>query len=226
MPYGRREGVDAARARMMDPREARGGLGSSRTLTDARRKCRLASPTHASTADTSLPATAASASTASTPVVAVSPVASTTIGACAAPPRHPSVSAGPSTDAVAARHSTNFDKYHPGYFGKVGMRHFHLAKNARWSPVVNVDKLWTLVPAAQKEGLSASSDVVPVLNVLEHGFSKVLGNGVCVFFVAILCAHDAEANGSLPKIPLIVKARFVSARAECVAVLIGTVIMM
>ena len=22
--------------------------------------------------------------------------------------------------------STNFDKYHPGYFGKVGMRHFHL----------------------------------------------------------------------------------------------------
>ena len=25
-------------------------------------------------------------------------------------------------------HRTNFDKYHPGYFGKVGMRYFHERK--------------------------------------------------------------------------------------------------
>ncbi|KAI0035827.1 60S ribosomal protein L27a [Vararia minispora EC-137] len=96
----------------------------------------------------------------------------------------------------AHHHRTNFDKYHPGYFGKVGMRHFHYTKNAHWNPIINVDKLWTLVPAAQKEGLTESSEVVPVVNVLEHGYSKVLGNGI------------------LPKLPFIVKARFVSARAE------------
>merc|ERR1711939_612117 len=42
---------------------------------------------------------------------------------------------------------TNFDKYHPGYFGKVGMRYFHKTKNQFWCPVVNVDKLHTLIPA-------------------------------------------------------------------------------
>lgn len=26
-------------------------------------------------------------------------------------------------------HRTNIDKYHPGYFGKVGMRYFHKQKN-------------------------------------------------------------------------------------------------
>uniref|UniRef100_A0A2I2YEB4 Large ribosomal subunit protein uL15 n=1 Tax=Gorilla gorilla gorilla TaxID=9595 RepID=A0A2I2YEB4_GORGO len=39
----------------------------------------------------------------------------------------------------------NFDKYHPGYFGKVGMRHYHLKRNQSFCPAVNLDKLWTLV---------------------------------------------------------------------------------
>lgn len=26
-------------------------------------------------------------------------------------------------------HRTNIDKYHPGYFGKVGMRYFHKLQN-------------------------------------------------------------------------------------------------
>ena len=73
--------------------------------------------------------------------------------------------------------STNFDKYHPGYFGKVGMRHFHLTRNLFWRPTINVDKLWTLVPAAEKEGLTESSTVVPVIDVLQHGYAKILGNG-------------------------------------------------
>lgn len=73
--------------------------------------------------------------------------------------------------------STNFDKYHPGYFGKVGMRRFHLTRNLQWRPIINVDKLWTLVPAEEKEGLTESSDVVPVIDTLQHGYAKVLGNG-------------------------------------------------
>ncbi len=34
---------------------------------------------------------------------------------------------------------------HPGYFGKVGMRHFHLKRNTTHCPTINLDKLWTLV---------------------------------------------------------------------------------
>lgn len=58
------------------------------------------------------------------------------------------------------------------------MRHFHLTKNSHWNPIINVDKLWTLVPAEQKQGLTENSEVVPVLNLVQHGYSKVLGNGV------------------------------------------------
>ncbi|CAD7669075.1 unnamed protein product [Nyctereutes procyonoides] len=42
-------------------------------------------------------------------------------------------------------HRINFDKYHPGYFGKVSMRHYHLKRNQSFCPTVNLDKLWTLV---------------------------------------------------------------------------------
>jgi len=93
-------------------------------------------------------------------------------------------------------HRTNFDKYHPGYFGKVGMRRFHLTRNSSWRPTINVDKLWSLVPAEERAGISEDSEVVPIIDTLHAGYGKVLGNGF------------------LPKLPCIVKARFVSARAE------------
>ena len=51
----------------------------------------------------------------------------------------------------------NFDKYHPGYFGKVGMRHFHLMHNAQWCPIINVNKLWMLVPKEEKKDLNPSA---------------------------------------------------------------------
>ena len=38
-------------------------------------------------------------------------------------------------------HRTNLDKYHPGYFGKVGMRYFHKLQNHFWKPVINLDKV-------------------------------------------------------------------------------------
>jgi ribosomal protein L15 len=61
------------------------------------------------------------------------------------------------------------------------MRHFHLTRNAQWAPTINVEKLWTLVPKEQKDGLTESSDVVPVIDILQHGYGKVLGNGQCVY---------------------------------------------
>ncbi|SAM82591.1 probable RPL28-60S large subunit ribosomal protein L27a.e [Ustilago bromivora] len=93
-------------------------------------------------------------------------------------------------------HRTNMDKYHPGYFGKVGMRHFHLTRNSSYRPVVNLEKLWTLVPAEQRKGLTASSTEVPVIDTLAAGYGKVLG------------------KGRLPALPCIVKARWVSSLAE------------
>lgn len=38
-------------------------------------------------------------------------------------------------------HRTNIDKFHPGYFGKVGMRYFHKTNQQFWKPTVNVDKV-------------------------------------------------------------------------------------
>lgn len=40
-----------------------------------------------------------------------------------------------------------------------------------------MDKLWKLVPEEHKKDLKEDSQVVPVVNVLHHGYSKVLGNG-------------------------------------------------
>ncbi|KAG9045368.1 60S ribosomal protein L28 [Tulasnella sp. UAMH 9824] len=93
-------------------------------------------------------------------------------------------------------HRINFDKYHPGYFGKVGMRHYHLLRNHFWCPVINVEQLWTLVPKEEFEAAQGKKDLVPVIDTLQAGYGKVLG------------------KGNLPKVPFIVKARFVSERAE------------
>lgn len=86
------------------------------------------------------------------------------------------------------------DRYHPGYFGKVGMRHFHLTRQSTWCPTVNVDKLWSLVPEEARKATTTGS--APVINTLEAGFGKVL------------------ARGRLPAQPFIVKARYFSRRAE------------
>jgi len=95
-------------------------------------------------------------------------------------------------------HRTNLDKYHPGYFGKVGMRYFHKQTNHFWKPVINLDKLWSLVPAEKREAYlnNKKSDTAPVLDLLSLGYSKVLG------------------KGRLPEIPVVVRARYFSKEAE------------
>ncbi|OMH84820.1 60S ribosomal protein L28 [Zancudomyces culisetae] len=93
-------------------------------------------------------------------------------------------------------HRILMDKYHPGYFGKVGMRYFRRTNNKSWRPVVNVEKLWSLVDAETRIKLSANAELAPVVDTIQHGYGKVLG------------------KGSVPKRPIIVKTRFVSFRAE------------
>ncbi|ODV84501.1 hypothetical protein CANARDRAFT_60233 [[Candida] arabinofermentans NRRL YB-2248] len=93
-------------------------------------------------------------------------------------------------------HRTNLDKYHPGYFGKVGMRYFHKQQNHFWSPVLNLDKLWSLVENKDDKLATSSKDSAIVIDTLAKGYGKVLG------------------KGRLPNIPVIVKARYVSKLAE------------
>ena len=88
------------------------------------------------------------------------------------------------------------DKYHPGYFGKVGMRHFHLTRQSKHRPIVNLDTLWSLVSEQTRKNAAKKTQVVPVIDTLRAGYGKVL------------------AKGRLPQQPVIVKARFVSRAAE------------
>ena len=87
---------------------------------------------------------------------------------------------------------------HPGYFGKVGMRYFHLQRNKFHCPIINLDRIWALVgeEARLKYANCKTDGEVPVIDVTKKGFFKVLGKGV------------------LPKQPLIVKAKFFSKLAE------------
>ena len=73
---------------------------------------------------------------------------------------------------------------HPGYFGKVGMRHFRLQRNQFYEPTINLDKvntsallmtahclcrlqLWTLVSEQTRENYAENKDgKVPVIDVV------------------------------------------------------------
>ncbi len=91
---------------------------------------------------------------------------------------------------------TAMDRYHPGYFGKKGMRVFHLKRNKLWKPSVNLDKLWALVTEGTRQTYAKKTDRVPVIDVTKAGYHKVLGKGI------------------LPKQPLVVKAKWFSKIAE------------
>merc|ERR1719473_1596364 len=57
-------------------------------------------------------------------------------------------------------HRIMWDKYHPGYFGKVGMRYFHKSKSLFHCPTINVEKLWTLVSEEARTTCPAGKAVV------------------------------------------------------------------
>ena len=93
-------------------------------------------------------------------------------------------------------HRTLMDKFHPGHFGKVGMRRYHLKRNQLYCPTVNVDKLWALLGDEILQKAKADPSKAPVLDLEKHGYFKCLG------------------KGNLPDVPLVVKARFFSRTAE------------
>ena len=75
------------------------------------------------------------------------------------------------------------------------MRVFHYKKNIHFRPTINLDKLWTLVPKNVQEEAKGKKEAL-CIDVTKFGYHKVLGKGL------------------LPKIPLVVKAKFFSNEAE------------
>lgn len=88
------------------------------------------------------------------------------------------------------------DKFHPGYFGKVGMRYYNKRKNQFYCPIINLDKLWALYGEEAREAAAKDTSKAAVIDVTKHGIFKVLG------------------KGELPEQPILVKAKFISKLAE------------
>ena len=54
---------------------------------------------------------------------------------------------------------------HPGFYGKLGMRVFHMQRNWKFCPTVNTDKLWSLVSEQTRKAAEKSKDKAPVIDV-------------------------------------------------------------
>lgn len=82
----------------------------------------------------------------------------------------------------------------------MGQRHFHLQRNASFTPILNVDKLWTLVGGADAfaaaEAEYKKTKKAAVIDLTKYGVFKLTG------------------KGKLPELPVVVKTRFVSKIAE------------
>ena len=77
------------------------------------------------------------------------------------------------------------------------MRRFHLKRNTQHCPTVNLNKLWAIVGDEARIAAAAAKDgKAAVIDITQAGFHKVLG------------------TGTLPNIPVVVKAKFFSSKAE------------
>ena len=76
------------------------------------------------------------------------------------------------------------------------MREFHLKRNIHYRPSINLDKIWTLVSKEDREKAQANQSQTLQIDVTRLGYFKVLG------------------KGQLPKVPIVIKAKFFSRKAE------------
>jgi len=76
------------------------------------------------------------------------------------------------------------------------MRHFHILKNRKFTPTLNLDKLFNVAGEDVYEAAkSAASGKAPVIDLVSKGYFKLLGNGQIT-------------------VPVIVKAKYFSRLAE------------
>jgi large subunit ribosomal protein L27Ae len=93
-------------------------------------------------------------------------------------------------------HFIYMNRFHPGYFGKCRMRYFNMEKVKYYCPVINVESLWSLVGEDVRKQYEKNSSEAPVIDVTKYGYFKVL------------------SKGTLPKQPIIVRAKCFSKKAE------------
>merc|ERR1719183_1448868 len=68
------------------------------------------------------------------------------------------------------------NKFHPGFYGKKGMRIFRLQRNWKHCPTINTDKLWTLVSEKTRHlAEKNSSEKVPVIDVTKSVSNRSRG---------------------------------------------------
>lgn len=110
--------------------------------------------------------------------------------------RHRKHSGGRGNAGGLTHNRTAMDRYHPGFFGKKGIRVFNLQRNRLHFPSINIDRVWTLLTDSSRKLYADSKDRIPVIDVTKAGYFKVLGKGF------------------LPIQPVVVKAKFFSKIAE------------
>jgi large subunit ribosomal protein L27Ae len=110
--------------------------------------------------------------------------------------RHRKHSGGRGNAGGLQHNRTAMDRYHPGYFGKKGIRVFNLQRNRLHAPSINIDRVWTLLTEQSRKVYADNKDRVPVIDVTKAGYFKVLGKGF------------------LPTQPVVIKAKFFSKIAE------------
>ena len=76
------------------------------------------------------------------------------------------------------------------------MRHLHYTKNKYHCPTFNIGNLWSLVSEQTRKNYADNKTKVPVIDVTQSGYFKVLG------------------TGKLPEQAVIVKAKFFTRKAE------------
>merc|ERR1712194_644891 len=83
--------------------------------------------------------------------------------------RHRKHAAGRGLAGGMHHHRILMNKWHPGHFGKCGIRVFHLHKNRKHCLTINTDKLWSLVSEQTRNAANQSKDKAPVINVTKSG---------------------------------------------------------
>lgn len=113
------------------------------------------------------------------------------------------------------------------YFNsQLGMRNYHLRRNTKWCPTLNLDKLWTLVSEQTRLKYKDSENKVPVIDLVKAvsvsreritektNFKILYCNYIFVLYSILQGYYKLLGKGRLPKQPVIVKAKFFSKLAE------------
>ena len=75
------------------------------------------------------------------------------------------------------------------------MRQFHVLRNRSYTPTINIDKIFNVAGEGVYEAAKSGGGKAPVIDLVQHGYFKLLGNG--------------QIN-----VPVIVKAKYFSKLAE------------